>query len=125
MSASISAMENPEKNSKREAPISLRIPKGKAAEFEMRWQRSGLSKQGFIWSCVFDGDLPRQVRRVPMEKQLVIEGLNRLSEIKDAWRETNRLLNDPHADVDETLEQLNHQLLKLRALFFKALGRKG
>ncbi len=114
-------MEVPPKAPKREAPLSIRVPKELREEFDERWQRSGLSKQGFVLSCVFDRKLPRQVRRIALEERLLVEVHAELVAIKEEWRETNRQHAERHHDCSDLLDQLNHRLLKSSLLLMKSL----
>jgi hypothetical protein len=54
---------------KREAPISYRPPEHLREEFHARAEKSGLSVSGFITASIFGGQVPRQSRRPPFEKQ--------------------------------------------------------
>ncbi len=48
------------KDKKRDAPISIRVPRDALAEFTRRTEKSGLSRNAFVLKCVLDITPPPQ-----------------------------------------------------------------
>jgi hypothetical protein len=110
-------------DSKREAPISYRPPKELRAEFEQRVLASGLSTSAFITKSVFGRDPPRRSRRPSVEHEAVAQILGGLAQIRDELDAINVHLGD--GSVDRALiEEAVRPLTEIRALCFRALGRK-
>lgn len=111
-------------DNKREAPISYRPPKDLRAEFEQRVLASGLSTSAFITQCVFGLDPPRRSRRPSIEHEAVAKILSRLAQIRDQLHAINAH-SGGGSDADRTLiEEAVRPLTEIRALCFRALGRK-
>jgi hypothetical protein len=110
-------------DSKREAPISYRPPKELRAEFEQRVLASGLSTSAFITQSVFGRDPPRQSRRPSIEHEAVAQILAALAQVRDALHAV--ATHSGNGDEETaTLEEAVRPLTEIRALCFKALGRK-
>ena len=111
-------------NTKREAPISYRPPKELRAEFDERVRASGLSTSAFITKSVFGRDPPRRSRRPSIEHEAVAQILSRLAQVRDELHAINvHLGEDGDADSSQ-IEPAVLSLVEIRALCFKALGRK-
>ena len=108
-------------DNKREAPISYRPPKELRAEFERRVNASGLSTSAFITKSVFGADPPRQSRRPSIEHQAVAQILGELARVRDQLQ-TIAIASGPGSGV--LLEEAVRSLTEIRAVCFKALGRK-
>jgi hypothetical protein len=109
---------------KREAPISYRPPKELRAEFDERVRASGLSTSAFITKSVFGRDPPRRSRRPSIEHEAVAQILSRLAQVRDQLHALNTHLGGG-GDADWSLiEEAVRPLTEIRALCFKALGRK-
>jgi hypothetical protein len=109
---------------KREAPISYRPPKELRAEFDERVLASGLSTSAFITKCVFGRDPPRRSRRPSIEHEAVAQILSRLAQVRDQLHALHAHLG-AGGNADRTLiEEAVRPLTEIRALCFKALGRK-
>jgi hypothetical protein len=110
-------------DSKREAPISYRPPKELRAEFEQRVLDSGLSTSAFITKSVFGRDPPRRSRRPSIEHEAVAQILAGLAQVRDALHAI--YMHSGEGGVDRTLlDEAVRPLTEIRALCFKALGRK-
>lgn len=110
------------KKKSRPAPISYRPPVGKREEVIARAQREGLSVSAYLTKCVFNKLPPRQTRRPPLEKKLVAKLLGEAARIRDALHEISL-----HGDCQENallVEQAVEQLIEIRTLLMKAMGRK-
>ena len=111
-------------DSKREAPISYRPPKELRAEFEQRVLASGLSTSAFITKSVFGRDPPRRSRRPSIEHEAVAQILAGMAQIRDDLHAIAMHLGEG-GDADRTLiAEAVRPLTEIRALCFKALGRK-
>jgi hypothetical protein len=111
-------------DSKREAPISYRPPKELRAEFEQRVLASGLSTSAFITKSVFGRDPPRRSRRPSIEHQDVAQILATLGQVRDRLNAIAVHLDEgDHVDLT-VIEEAVRPLTEIRALCFKALGRK-
>ena len=109
---------------KREAPVSYRPPKELRAEFDERVRASGLSTSAFITRCVFGRDPPRRSRRPSIEHEAVAQIHSRLAQVRDELHAINvHLGEDGDADSSQ-IEPAVLSLVEIRALCFKALGRK-
>jgi len=116
---------NSRKKDTRTNSFTVRIPKGFEDRFYEMVARSGLSRQGFMWSKILDEDLPRQVRRPSIAEKQLVTILFRMTEIRDLCKEAVLLLKDRYEEPLDIFEQIQHSLLKIRADLFKALNRKG
>ena len=111
-------------DSKREAPISYRPPKELRAEFDERVLASGLSTSAFITKSVFCRDPPRRSRRPSIEHQEVAQILATLAQVRDRL-DAIAVHLDEGGHIDLTvIEEAALPLIEVRALCFKALGRK-
>jgi hypothetical protein len=110
-------------DSKREAPISYRPPKELRAEFDERVRASGLSTSAFITKSVFGRDPPRRSRRPSIEHEAVAQILSRLAQLRDELHVINMHLGEGSID-GALIEEAIRPLTEIRALCFKALGRK-
>ena len=109
---------------KREAPISYRPPKELRAEFDERVLASGLSTSAFITKSVFGRDPPRRSRRPSVEHEAVAQILAGLAQIRDELHAIAMHLGEG-GDADRALiEEALRPLTEMRAVCFKALGRK-
>ena len=109
---------------KREAPISYRPPKELRAEFDERVLASGLSTSAFITKSVFGRDPPHRSRRPSIEHQDVAQILATLGQVRDRLNAIAVHLGEG-GHVDPTVvEEAVLPLVEVRALCFKALGRK-
>ncbi len=109
------------KNTKREAPISYRPPKGLRDEFRARVEKSGLSTSAFITKAVFATDPPRQSRRPAMEAELLARLLAQAAKIRDELHEISLAGSDDNAPV---IEAAFDELTEIRAALLKASGRQ-
>jgi hypothetical protein len=109
---------------KRAAPISYRPPNELRAEFDERVLASGLSTSAFITKAVFGRDPPRRSRRPSIEHKDVAQILAGLAQLRDELHAINVRLGEG-SDADWTvIEEAVRPLTEIRALCFKALGRK-
>ena len=111
-------------DSKREAPISYRPPKELRAEFDQRVLASGLSTSAFITKSVFGRDPPRRSRRPSIEHKDVAQILAALAKIRDELHAINGRLGEGGSTDWAQIEPAVLSLVEIRALCFKALGRK-
>ena len=114
-----------EQDKKRKAPISYRPPEELREEFERRVNASGLSTSAFITKSVFGADPPRQSRRPSIEHQAVAQILGELARVRDqlhAIAIAIAIASGPGSGV--LLEEAVRSLTEIRAVCFKALGRK-
>ncbi len=109
------------KNTKREAPISYRPPKGLREEFHARVEKSGLSTSAFITKAVFATDPPRQSRRPGVEAELLARLLAQAAKIRDELHEISLAGGDERGAV---IEAAFDELTEIRAALLKASGRK-
>ena len=109
------------KNTKREAPISYRPPRGLREQFHSRVEKSGLSTSAFITKAVFATDPPRQSRRPSMEAELLARLLAQAAKIRDELHEISLTGSDDKAPV---IEAAFGELTEIRAALLKASGRK-
>ena len=108
---------------KRAAPISYRPPNELRAEFDERVLASGLSTSAFITKSVFGRDPPRRSRRPSVEHEAVAQILVGLAQLRDELHAIAVHLGE--GSVDHALiEEAVRPLTEIRALCFKALGRK-
>ena len=113
-----------ERDDKREAPISYRPPVELRAEFEQRVLASGLSTSAFITKSVFGRDPPRRSRRPSIEHEAVAQILAALAQVRDDLHAIN-VHSGEGGDADWTqIREAVRPLTEIRALCFKALGRK-
>ena len=110
-------------DSKREAPISYRPPKELRAEFDERVRASGLSTSAFITKSVFGRDPPRRSRRPSIEHEAVAQILAGMAQIRDELHAIAMHLGEGGGDR-ALIEDAVRPLTEIRALCFKALGRK-
>jgi hypothetical protein len=108
---------------KREAPISYRPPKELRAEFEQRVLDSGLSTSAFLTKSVFGRDPPRRSRRPSIEHEAVAQILAGLAQIRDELHAIAVHLGEGGGDRT-LIEEAVRPLIEIRAVCFKALGRK-
>ena len=115
------------KRKKRDAPISYRPPSSLKAEFEERVMRSGLSTSAYNTKAVFGSEMPRQVRRPPVEKQILARQLAVLDEIRDQIRALQKQSREEEHGADEALarnlEEIAGRLTEMRTLSLRAMGR--
>jgi len=78
----------------RESPISYRPPADLAGEFRRRVEQSGLSVNAYITRAVFNAPIPRGVRTLPAEKQMLAELLARSGAIHDTLDKALRIDGD-------------------------------
>ena len=111
-------------DTKREAPISYRPPKELRAEFDERVRASGLSTSAFITKSDFGRDPPRRSRRPSIEHQDVAQILATLGQVRDRLDAIAVHLGEG-GDLDVTvIGEALLPVVEVRALCFKALGRK-
>jgi hypothetical protein len=108
---------------KREAPISYRPPKELRAEFDKRVLDSGLSTSAFITKSIFARDPPRRSRRPSIDHKAVAQILAALAPVRDELHAIAMHLDARGADLT-TIEEACRPLIEIRALCFKAMGRK-
>jgi hypothetical protein len=111
-------------DSKREAPISYRPPKELRAEFDDRVRASGLSTSAFITKSIFGRDPPRRSRRPSVEHEAVAKILAGLAQVRDELHAIAIHLGEGAAADRALIEDAVRPLTEIRALCFKALGRK-
>jgi hypothetical protein len=109
---------------KREAPISYRPPKELRAEFDERVRASGLSTSAFITKSVFGRDPPRRSRRPSIEHEAVAQILAGLAKVSGELHAINMHVGEGGAADQALIEEAFRSLTELRAICFKALGRK-
>ena len=114
-------MEN-ETGTKRDAPLSIRIPRHLWETFLREWQRSGLSKNGYILKCIFGANAPRATRIPRVEKEMLALMLARSAAIRDALDEAIRAGNGD-ARIAEAVEAATAELEIIVAAAMKMLGR--
>src|SRR5271169_1149909 len=113
----------PEDDGKRAPPISYRPPRELRAEFERRVNASGLSTSAFITKSWSGADPPRQSRRPSIEHQSVAQILGELARVRDQLHAIAiAIASGPGSGV--LLEEAVRSLTEIRAVCFKALGRK-
>lgn len=105
---------------KRDAPISIRVPKEHLDEFNRRVERSGLSRNAFVLKCVLDGVPARSVRSPRIEKQLLAKLLAKAAQIHG---ELQQLSASEQIDP-AVVEQANTTLIEIRAAILLSLERK-
>ena len=110
-------------DSKREAPISYRPPKELRAEFDQRVLDSGLSISASITKSVFGRDPPRRSRRPSIEHEAVAQILAGLAQVRDALHAVAAHPEEGSGN-QSLIEEAARPLTEIRALCFKALGRK-
>src|SRR5689334_13623150 len=114
-------MEN-ETGTKRDAPISIRIPRHLRETFLRKWQASGYSKNGYILKCIFGADAPRATRTPRVEKEMLALLLARSAAIRDALDEAaHRTPND--ASASEAIKAACEELTVIRAALMKMMER--
>ena len=106
---------------KREAPISYRPPAELREEFHARVEKSGLSTSGFITKSVFGQGSPRQVRRPPVEKQLLARLLAQAAALRDQLRVLEQ--REDGADHAALIAHAAEELTVIRAALLKAMER--
>lgn len=116
-------MENGKDKQKRKPPISYRPPAEFEAEFWLRVERSGLSRNAFITQAIFGGEVPRAARRPVIEKQLIAHLLSQTARLHDDLHEIS-LMAGPEAGVALKLEQAVAELTAIRQACFHAMGRR-
>lgn len=105
---------------KRRTSISYRLPRALEGEFDRCVEKSGLSISAFLTKAWHGRTISSQVKRPPIEKQLLRKILAELALIRDELRRIESL--DSHT---RALLEINHQrLLELRALALNAMGRR-
>jgi hypothetical protein len=109
---------------KREAPISYRPPKELRADFDERVLASGLSTSAFITKCVFGRDPPRRSRRPSIEHEAVGRILAGLAQVSGELHTINMHVGEGGAADRALIEEALCSLTEMRAICFKALGRK-
>jgi hypothetical protein len=109
---------------KREAPISYRPPKELRAEFDERVLASGLSTSAFITKCVFGRDPPRRSRRPSIEHKAVAQILAGLAKVSGELHAIAVHLGEGSGADRALIEEALRPLTEMRAVCFKALGRK-
>lgn len=107
----------------REAPVSYRPPASLKSEFDERVRKSGLSKSAYITKCIFGTSMPRQVRRAPIEKQLIAIQLSVLAELKDEIRRVEAGEPDDET-TNRLLNEINSTLIEIRSSLLSAMGNK-
>lgn len=101
---------------KREPPISYRPPKHLRAEFDERVRLSGLSANAFLTEA-WHG----KSRHRPAEQKFLARMLGSLAEIRDLLREAVQGGSGEHSIV---FKEIRDELIKIRSLLMKALGRR-
>ncbi len=107
---------------KRPSPYAYRPPVALEDEFKTRVKRSGLSVNAYLTQCWYGKLMLRQVRRPPIEKQLLAQMLAMLADIHDELKEITK--KHDINDIKIATERSHQRLLELRSFCFKALGRK-
>lgn len=101
---------------KREAPISYRPPKDRAAEFRALVAESGMSVNAFITERVFGA------RRRPADPQMLARLLARAADIRDQLHDIQR------GAAGETqalaIEAALDELAEIRSVLIRLMGRK-
>ena len=108
---------------KRTGPISYRPPVELEAEFWLRVERSGLSKNAFITQAIFGKEPARAARKPVVEKQVIGHLLAQTARLHDDLREI-ALVAGSDANVALQLEQILTELVTIRNGCFKAMGRQ-
>jgi len=111
---------------KRSSSISYRPPVALQQEFERCVERSGLSTSAFLTKSWHGKILPSQIRRPPIEENILAKMLELLMNIYEAQREMNMLLQNGENNTKNELLyfRIESLLIELRNAFMRALGRK-
>ena len=107
-------------DNKRDAPISIRVPKEHLDEFNRRVEKSGLSRNAFVLKCVLDCAPMRSARSPRIEKQLLAKLLAKAAQIHS---ELQQLSASDRVDPN-VLDQANTTLIEIRAAILVSLERK-
>jgi hypothetical protein len=113
-----------EKNTgtKRDAPLSIRIPRHLWETFLRNVEASGYSKNGYILKCIFGAAAPRATRTPRVEKEMLATLLARSAAIRDALDEaTHRAPDD--ASASEAIKAACEELAVIRTALMKMMER--
>ncbi len=115
-------IENKQKK-KREAPISIRVPKDRRAAFEYNWKTSGKSLSAFVVErCT--GEMGHRQHNAPQEKVTL---LARLLADAGAIKAALGKLEATHSsdrEIKQLLEKIAHELSLIRKALMAKAGRK-
>lgn len=104
---------------KRRAPYSYRPPASLAEEFARRVERSGLSVNGYITERVFAGEVPRQRRAPPVEKQMLARLLFEVAGLRDELRD----IASQNPEEAEGFESACQDIAEIRAVVLSLMER--
>ena len=113
-----------EKNTgtKRDAPLSIRIPRHLWETFLRNVEASGYSKNGYILKCIFGAAAPRATRTPRVEKEMLATLLARSAAIRDALDDAARRTPDDAA-ASEAIKAACEELTVIRVALMKMMER--
>lgn len=106
--------------------LQVRLSEAEAAQVQDLADRAGLTLASYARACILAGEVPRPVRRPPVDRTRLAQLLAQAGQIAEDLRRLAQGLERPteartnHATVDACLEAL----LDLRDAVVAALGRK-
>jgi hypothetical protein len=107
---------------KRDAPLSIRIPVDRQAEFRRNVEASGLPVNAYVVRAVLNAPIPRGTRHPPVEKQMLALLLARSAAIRDALDEARRASGDDERMI-EAAEAAYAELQIIGAALMKLMER--
>ena len=114
-------MEN-ETGTKRDAPLSIRIPRHLWETFLRNVEASGYSKNGYVLRAIFGANAPRATRTPRVEKEMPATLLARSAAIRDALDEAAHRTPDD-ASASEAIKAACDELTVIRAALMKMMER--
>src|SRR5690348_12724980 len=114
-------MEN-ETGTKRDAPLSIRIPRHLWEMFLRNVEASGYSKNGYVLRAIFGANAPRATRTPRVEKEMLATLLARSAAIRDALDEAAHRTPDD-ASASEAIKAACDELTVIRAALMKMMER--
>lgn len=106
----------------RDAPLSIRIPPERQAEFRDSVAASGLPTNAYVVRAIFNAPIPRGARKPPVEKQMLAHLLGRSAAIRDALDNAARVAGEDGRLI-EAVEAGNAELKIIAAALMKMMER--
>lgn len=106
----------------RDAPLSIRIPPDRQAEFRDNVAASGLPTNAYVVRAIFNAPIPRATRHPAAEKEMLAHLLGRSAAIRDALDNATRIAgHDPR--MAEAAEAAYAELKVIAAALMKMMER--
>ena len=108
----------------RETHITVKLSLAERAALDAAAERAGLANGSYVRSRLFDGPIPRQVRRPPVERKELARLLGVFGKIGSNMNQIARAMNQGQLVYEVEIAVAFQALLDMRDATIRALGRE-